>query len=479
MTTRRTLSLCGVGLLLVVLIALLALRFPPDGIERGEFSQFLGRFHPLVVHFPIALVILAALLELAGSLPNRKQLQTSTGFVLGLATASAVLAVFLGWLLARNGGYEGRLVTRHMWGGASLAALLVFCCAVRDWNRKVYRAALLAAVCVMTWTSDQGGKLTHGEGFLTEHMPAKLRMLLGISPAPAKQAFESRSIAASVATTGTSASVSVAFFATRVAPIFADRCVVCHGPEKKKGKLRLDSFELVLQGGKDGVIVVPGNAKGSELIRRVTLPRDHKDAMPAEGKPGLTSAEIKVLELWINSGAAKTVAAEEVRDAPPVPSPKPELPPLTADYHPRLERIEALQTELGLRLVPRTQNPRDGLILRTVTAPERCDDAALAALVPLADLIIDAELARTKITDQGLKTLGRFANLRSIDLSHTAVTSLGIAALVKLNKLESLNLTGTSVDDTGILPFRHKPGLRHLYLFETKTTPPAVSTQRR
>jgi hypothetical protein len=199
--------------------------------------------------------------------------------------------------------------------------------------------------------------------------------------------------------------------------------------------------------------------------------------MPAEGKPGLTPAELKVIEFWIASGAAETLAAEKVTAAPPPPPVKPVLPPLAADYRPRSSQIAALETQLGVRLTPRSQNPRDGLILRTVGAPARCDDTALAALKPIADLIVDAELARTKITDAGMKTLGSFTNLRSVDLSHTAVTSRGLASLTNLGKLESLNLTATNVDDEGVLPFRNKPGLRRLYLFETRCSDTARTTE--
>jgi hypothetical protein len=88
-----------------------------------------------------------------------------------------------------------------------------------------------------------------------------------------------------------------------------------------------------------------------------------------------------------------------------------------------------------VRLIPRSQNPRDGLILRTVSAPERCNDSVLTALKPIADLIVDAELSRTKITDEEVKMLGGFANHHSLDLSHTAVTSRGLASLTKLSKL--------------------------------------------
>jgi uncharacterized membrane protein len=457
------------GLFFVLALMLAILKAPPDGVERGELSQFFGRFHPLAVHLPIALLLLTAVLECAGLLANGKHLRASARFVLALSAVSAIVAVFLGWLLARSGGYEGTLVVRHMWGGASLAAALILCCVAREWSSKLYAAALLATVCLMVWTSDQGGKLTHGEGFLTEHMPGKLRGLLGI-PQPAGKHVSTKTEGSTSASLSTQHQASIAFFASRVAPIFDDKCVQCHGPEKKKGKLRLDTFDYVMRGGKDGVVVKPGDPKTSELFRRITLPRDNKDAMPAEGKPGLTAAEVKVIEFWIAVGASQNLAPEEVLAAPSLPPAKPVAPPLTADYRPRSGQIAALETQLGVRLVPRSQNPHDGLILRTVSAPERCNDAVLVALRPVADLIIDAELARTKVSDAGLPTLGTFVNLRSVDLSYTAVTSRGLAPLGNLDKLESLNLTATDVDDQGVLPFRRKPGLRHLYLFATKSS---------
>ncbi len=483
MNSRSRLIFCGIGLLVVLMLLMAALNAPPDGVERGDLSQFVGRFHPLAVHLPIALVLLLAVVECAGFFRAGKSIHANAGFALALATASALAAAFLGWMLGRNGGYEGALVTRHMWGGISLAAALVICCTLRAWNTKLYGATLLATVCLMAWTSDQGGKLTHGEGFLTEHMPASLRSVLGVVP-PAKKRVAANAPTPTPAPTSVptasaavaSTPASVAFFTSRVEPIFDDKCVQCHGPQKKKGKLRLDTFDYVMQGGKDGSIVKPGDLKNSELYRRVSLPRDNKDAMPAEGKPGLTAAELKVIEFWITSGATESVAAAKVKAAAVPPAPvKVVVPPLAPDYRPRAAEIAALQSKLGVQLVLRSQDPQDGLILRTVSAPERCNDEVLRALKPIADLIVDAELARTNVSDEGMKTLASFPNLRHVDLSYTAVTSRGLAPLATLAKLESLNLTATTVDDQGVMPFRHKKGLQHLYLFGTKVTQPEVS----
>jgi hypothetical protein len=139
--------------------------------------------------------------------------------------------------------------------------------------------------------------------------------------------------------------------------------------------------------------------------------------------------------------------------------------------------ITSLEHDLGVRLVPRSRNPEDGLILRTVSAPDRCDDAAIARLKVIGTLIVDAELARTKITDTGLKMLATFSNLRSVDLAHTAVTSAGVPILARLSHLESLNLTATAVDDPGVAALRRKQTLKRLYLFETKCTDQSAPDQ--
>ena len=263
------------------------------------------------------------------------------------------------------------------------------------------------------------------------------------------------------------------FYQARIAPILDRHCVSCHGPEKQKAKLRLDSFEAVLRGAESGVIVKPGDARGSELFRRITLPASDDEVMPTDGKPLLSKDEIRNIELWIAGGASATKVVADFPGAPPLSRFKPAEPARAPDWRPQATEIAALEAKLQVRLVPRSQVPTDGLVLRTASSPGRCDDAVLAALAPVAPLIVEAELARTRVTDAGVAALAGWENLRVVDLTRTAVTSAGLAPLARLRLLENLNLTDTAVDDTGVSALRTVPSLRRLWLHGTKVTPPA------
>jgi hypothetical protein len=251
-------------------------------------------------------------------------------------------------------------------------------------------------------------------------------------------------------------------FADSVAPVFEHNCYKCHGATKQKAGLRLDSLEAVLRGSDEGEVVKPGNSSDSELFRRITLPPGDEDIMPSGGSSPLSPAEISVLQSWIAAGAPSTDVFEAARQGPAAVA-----PPAAPDYRPRLAHATELARTLGVRLVPRSSVPTDGLVLRTASAPAVCDDAVLAKLAPVADIIVEAELARTRVTDTGLEAVGHWTNLVRLDLTHTAVTSDGVARLASLTRLETLNLTATKVDSRGVALAKKLPVLKSVWAFGT------------
>lgn len=117
----------------------------------------------------------------------------------------------------------------------------------------------------------------------------------------------------------------------QVRAVFAHSCYKCHSADKIKGELRLDQKDLVFKGGKSGPIIIPGQPGKSELVRRITLPRGHKEAMPGKGKP-LSNDEIELITYWVKKGAPWPDQGQKsvFRIAELKPR-KPALPPATAD----------------------------------------------------------------------------------------------------------------------------------------------------
>lgn len=266
-----------------------------------------------------------------------------------------------------------------------------------------------------------------------------------------------------------------AFYAARVAPIFDQHCTGCHGAEKKKAGLRVDSFEHLMRGAESGEVIKPGNVKESELYRRITLPHTDEEVMPSDGKPLLSADEIKIVELWIAGGASVTKPVADFPNAPAPKAPRAAAVALAPDWRPQAKAIADFEKATGLKLVPRSQVATDGLILRTASAPSRCDDGALEKLKSVAALIVEAELARTKVTDASLTLIAACENLRSLDLTRTAITSAKLGSLVRLKQLESLNLTETAVDDAGVGALKDMPALKRIWLFGTKATADGAS----
>jgi uncharacterized membrane protein len=307
---RKPPVLVFVGAGLWVALAVLARQMPPDGHERGEFGQFLGRFHPLLIHVPVALLLLIPAMEIAGRVPRWAHLRAAAGWILPVAVVATFVAAYDGWLLAWTTGLRGRDVSLHMWGGVMLAGA----CALAGWARSarwrghnipgIYPPLLALAVGLMVWTGHLGGIITHGNGSVTEKMPAGLRRMLGLAVEIPKET-KAAAAAPAIARGGPDSvePANAAYYRIHIEPLLSRSCISCHKPEKHKGGLRMDTYAQLMHGGEDGPALVPGNPKASELIRRVRLPASDDDSMPSDGDKPLTPEEIQMIERWIAAGA--------------------------------------------------------------------------------------------------------------------------------------------------------------------------------
>ena len=105
----------------------------------------------------------------------------------------------------------------------------------------------------------------------------------------------------------------VEFFEKSVRPVLADHCYKCHGAEKQKGDLRMDSREALLKGNDSGPVVFPGDPLKGTFIKSI---RHESDYMMPEKAPKLADRDIAALTEWVKMGLPwpendKNVAALE------------------------------------------------------------------------------------------------------------------------------------------------------------------------
>jgi mono/diheme cytochrome c family protein/uncharacterized membrane protein len=444
---------------------------PEPKLAVHEVASFLGHFHPVWVHLPIGIFLLLAVLEAVGLLARSRPfawLPVLTArqrtLILAIGAVASAVAAILGWLLARGGDYDPAQVSRHQWLGIAAAGAAVLLLAVHR-LRWLYGPLLAASLVLLVVAAHAGGKITHGNDYLTAHMPASVARILGITvPLTAKPRVVDLDNAVA--------------YADVIQPILQERCVGCHGAAKSNGGLRFDTWELMVKGGKHGDVLKPGNPAASALVRRIDLPVDEKEHMPPRGKPQLADDDLTLIEWWVGAGAPrdKRTATLDIPSSVQVIL-EGRLQGAAAQAPPnRLATLAAAgQLSAKLGIIVRSLSP-DGpwIDVNARFAGKRFDDSALAQLAPIAPAIEWLDLGDTAVTDAGLAGLQPMRRLHRLHLDGLGITDDGLARLSHLTQIEYLNLRGTRVTDKGMPTLRTLPRLRSLYVWQTAVTPAAV-----
>lgn len=436
-----------------------------DHLFMADFGLFVGRFHPILVHLPIGFLLLAALL---GFWPGDK-LRTAIRISWGIGALAAIAAAGCGWLLAAESG-GGDTLFWHRWLGVSVAALSVIGFLLSGKGGMLMKAYGLLIAGLLGLAGHQGGNLTHGEDYLFQYAPALVQKAAGFKPA-----------ASGVTDWSAVNTDSISIYQTFIRPAINESCVKCHNAGKQNGGLRMDETQFLFAGGDGGPIITPGDAMGSSWFRRVSLPRDNVKAMPPQGHP-LNYATIELLAYWINEGA-DTLAILD-----PAKTPDPIKLLLARDYgldlHPKLFVEKVIAPALAAQNISTLQMhkweitelaPGTSSLGIKPQAGEQIDGEAVLKLAELAaEQVVYLSVENQPLTDDDLETLGHFRNLNRLRLNGVPVTVATIEKLAGLRHLESLNLYGTEVTDAVFPVLERFPALKHLYLWQSKTSQEAA-----
>lgn len=249
-----------------------------------------GRLHPLTVHFPIALLLVAATLEAWFLCRKQPAAQQAAWICCWMGSLSAVVATVMGYSFA-NETIASKTLELHERLGLISCVVAAITTALAWRARKTggrggpamaFRGFLFLAALSVGVTAHFGGEMVY-PNWLVNDMPwdPEKDKPLQKPPAPPDPS------------TPAAAAVD---FVKDIAPLIKDACLKCHGPKKMKGKLRLDTRELAMKKG-----IKPGKPDDSTFFT-LLISTNPDERMPSEAEP-LPAAQIELVRKWIEQGA--------------------------------------------------------------------------------------------------------------------------------------------------------------------------------
>ena len=438
-----------------------------------DFVSFLGRLHPVVLHLPIGALFAIVVAEFWLRRSTARKDQSLLFSLYLFAALTALTSVATGLILSEEDAYGGSTLDLHEKLGIAtgvatiilaLLALVAFRASGSGLWTKARQLGLACSLVLITLTGHFGAEMTHGKGFLTEFGPAFLQ--------EKEEAPEPVEI-----------TKDTTVFDAAIYPVLQTYCVYCHDADVTKGKLRMDSPELMLAGGSSGPLYIAGDIENSLMHQRIHLPLDDEEHMPPAKKPQPSEEEIAALVWWIESGAsfelklADATVPESIRALKPATTEGSAEDAFVPVAELDLQVVQELRDQL--LTVQRIQQGEDRLWIKFSAVAPTAGDDFVEELLPLSNFVVWLDLARTQITDASMSTVAKMANLEELNLNACGITDAGIKQLEGLSHLKKLNLSGTMVSEAALPTLLKLEALEAIYLFRTQWTPEGVEVLRR
>ncbi|MBS1935410.1 MAG: hypothetical protein JST96_15525, partial [Bacteroidetes bacterium] len=422
--------------------------------------QFLGHLHPVLVHLPIGILLLACLFLWQSRKDRFAHLQPSINIILLIGMITAILSCITGYILSQTGDYDEDAVNLHQWMGISVAvvSIVLFYFRRKTYLHKWQLPLAFLLILLIFITGHLGGSLTHGSDYLTQPLENLFEdSVTAVKRKPIPNVQEAK------------------VYTDIIQPILQEKCYGCHGSRKQKGKLRLDDSVSILKGGKDGVVIVSGKSTESELIKRIMLPKEDEHHMAPKEKPQLTESEMTLLKWWIDNGASFSKKVKEIAQPDKIKSALTALQKINEEKKtdldvPQTPVEKADETAIQLLkdsdvvVIPVAQNS-NYLSVNFVTA--NVSDKTIALLLPLKKQLIWIRLSNKPVRDSMLATIAKCTAITKLELNNTNITDNGLGYLKEMKQLRSLNLVGTKISLQGVMQLKELKNLQSLYLYQT------------
>ncbi|RKN83426.1 c-type cytochrome domain-containing protein [Ulvibacterium marinum] len=413
-------------------------------IELPVLVAWIGRWHPLVLHFPIVLLLIVIFLGLTGRKIPRN--------LFTVAVISALVTAISGFFLGKEVGSKGDLLFWHQWlgGGLALLAALWYGLEGLQVGKQVYTKIIQVVIIgLIILTGHYGGMITHGQDFLA-------------LPEDKKQDIIPK---------------NPLIYGHVVSRILEDKCVKCHNSNKKKGELLMTDLAGLLKGGEGGNTLIPGNPEESEMIRRLYLSIEDEEHMPPEGERPLTDNEIHILEQWIALGASDTLQLNHLEDSQPLAVLiKEMMEPDPMEKWTSLPKVA--DSTLGnlasdYLTITRLAGATDALKVNVYMPPEY-DARILLNLAPVNRNIVELDLSGLPIGEKELAFAANCPNLEWLEIDKTPITDVEVDTLRNLSKLRLLKVYETNIGDRSISFFKEWKNLKSLYIWGTQVSESAL-----
>ena len=444
--------------------------------NEGAYWVLLGRLHPMLVHFPIALILVAAVLELVLLVRRPERPSPTASLCVWVGTIFACLSIWCGWALGEESG-GGDVLELHRWFGVGAGGVLLavtVCWLIERasqarWSFQSYRFGLWGGAVLLVITSSFGGDLVWGDNWLTGPLTAQA----SVESEPSDPSDPSEPSEPDQATQAQEpVTPQASMLESDVVALFTERCEQCHGPTKQRGDLQLIPLHMVFPEGNDVTAMVdPDNPDASELYKRITLPEDHDDRMPPKGEP-LTAEEVALVRNWIAAGAPHGPQQEQ----PAQEVAANDEPPVISDAAAFDAALQAIIDRGGV--VTALHQGSDWYEVNVSIARPVWTDSDLDLLKPIAGNLWSLNLGRSAVTDAGMAAVADCTGLRVLKLNGTSIGDAGVQSLAGLKSLQRLNLYGTQVGDGSVDTIEALPALTHVYLWDTRVTRLGIDTLR-